>query len=100
VNSNTGGRCYRLVSAAFVVVLAGLNKTKVNWKPSKALGSVGGWTVDSRQRGGKLSSWTEFVFGGLHCDGILVRLGVLRLDGNFEVNFGRAVSKAYSLGTS
>ena len=56
-------------------MLAGLNKTKVNWKPSKALGSAGGWTVGSKQQGEKLSNWAEFVFGGQHCDGILVRLG-------------------------
>jgi len=60
-----------LVSAAFVVVPAGLNKTKVNWKPSKALGSAGSWTVGSMQRGEKLGDWAEFVFGGQHCGGCL-----------------------------
>jgi len=83
-----------LVNAAFVVVPAGLNKTKVNWKPSKALGSAGSWTVGSMQRVEKLGDWAEVVFGGQHCDGILVRLGGLRLGGYFEVNFGMAASEA------
>ena len=64
---------------------------KVNWKPSKALGSAGGGLLAVGSEG-EASSWAEFVFGGQHCDGILVRLCGLRLGGYFEVNFGRAAS--------
>ena len=61
-----------------MVVLAGLNKTKVNWKPSKALGSAGAGLLAVGSEGReKLSNWAEFVFGGQHCDEILVTLGRL-----------------------
>jgi len=40
--------------------------------------------------GGSCDLEMNVIFGVRHDDEILVQLGRLRLDGSFEVNFGRA----------